>query len=168
MTIRAARGGRGLQPDQTYYLAHEPLVRGKDTYDPKTDPPPDLAIEVDVTNTSVPRLPVFAKIGIPEAWRLDRRRRLHFYRLKKTKYEVVQHSLAFAFLKPADVMRFVNRRSRNRRERRRPRVRRMGYAGGQEVKITGSPRPYSGEGRLKTPSRSWTLTPSPHDLRTSE
>ncbi len=110
-TIRAAKGGRGLQPDQTYYLAHEPLVRGKDTYDPETDPPPDLAIEVDVTNTSVPRMPVFAEIGIPEVWRLDNRRRLHFYRLKKTKYEAVQHSLAFAFLKPADVMRCVNRRA---------------------------------------------------------
>ena len=39
-TIRAAKGGRGLQPDQTYYLAHESVVRGKDTYDPKKDPPP--------------------------------------------------------------------------------------------------------------------------------
>ena len=72
-TIRAAKGGRGLQPDQTYYLASEPLVRGKDAYDPKKDPPPDLAIEVDVTNTSLPRMPVFARIGVPEVWRLDKR-----------------------------------------------------------------------------------------------
>jgi Uma2 family endonuclease len=110
-TIRAAKGGRGLQPDQTYYLANEPLVRGKDTYDPKKDPPPDLAIEIDVTNTSVPRLPVFAKVGVPEVWRLDTRRRLHFYRLMKTKYKEIEHSIAFAFLKPADLMRFVNRRA---------------------------------------------------------
>ncbi|MEI8372244.1 MAG: Uma2 family endonuclease [Planctomycetota bacterium] len=110
-TIRAAKGGRGLQPDQTYYLANEPLVRGKDTYDPIKDPPPDLAIEIDVTNTSVPRMPVFAEVGVPEVWRLDKRQRLHFYRLKKAKYEVVEHSIAFAFLKPADLMRFVNRRA---------------------------------------------------------
>ena len=63
-TIRAAKGGRGLQPDQTYYLASEPLVRGKNTYDPKKDPPPDLAIEIDVTNTCLPRLPVFAQVRV--------------------------------------------------------------------------------------------------------
>ena len=110
-TIRAAKGGCGLQPDQTYYLANEPLVRGKETYDPKKDPPPDLAIEVDVTNTSLPRMPVFAEVGVAEVWRLDKRRRLHFYRLKKARYEAVEHSIAFAFLRPADLMRFVNRRA---------------------------------------------------------
>jgi Uma2 family endonuclease len=110
-TIRAAKGGRGLQPDQSYYLAHEPLVRGKDAYDPQKDPPPDLAIEVDVTNTSLPRMPVFAAVGVVEVWRLDRRRRLHFHGLKKGKYYVLERSLAFGFLKPADLMRFVNRRA---------------------------------------------------------
>ena len=34
------------------------------------DPPPDLAIEVDITHSSIDRLPIFAAIGIPEVWRL--------------------------------------------------------------------------------------------------
>jgi Uma2 family endonuclease len=111
-TIRAPKGDRGIQPDEAYYFAHEPRVRCKDTYDPQEDPPPDLVIEVDVTSTSVPRMPVLAKIGVPEVWRLERRDRLRFYRLKsKAEYEVVQHSIAFPFLKPADLMRFVNRRA---------------------------------------------------------
>ncbi len=110
-TIRAAKGGRGLQPDQAYYLAHESVVRGKDTYDPKKDPPPDLAIEVDVTNTSLPRLPVFARVGVPELWWLDTHGQLRFYRLMKTKYEEIEHSIALAFLKPADLMQFINRRA---------------------------------------------------------
>jgi Uma2 family endonuclease len=109
-TIRPAKGGRGLQPDQSYYLANEPLVRGKDKYDPRIDPPPDLAIEVDVTRTSVPRMPVFAKIGVPEVWRLDKRGELRFFRLAKAKYEVVEYSVSFPFLKPADLMRFLDRR----------------------------------------------------------
>ena len=54
-------------------------------------------------------MPVFAQVGVPEVWRLGSRRRLRFYRLKKAKYQVVKHSIAFAFLKPADLMRFVNR-----------------------------------------------------------
>jgi Uma2 family endonuclease len=110
-TLRAAKGGRGLQPDKTYYLASEPRVRCKDTYDPQKDPPPDLAIEVDVTSSSVPRMPVFAKIGVPEIWRIERGR-VRFYKLKsKAKYEAVARSVAFPFLKPADLMRFVDRRS---------------------------------------------------------
>jgi Uma2 family endonuclease len=110
-TIRASKGGRGIQPDKAYYFANEPRVRCRDTYDPQKDPPPDLAIEVDVTSTSVPRMPVLAKIGVPEVWRLERGR-VRFYRLKsKAKYEAVQRSIVFPFLKPADLMRFVNRRA---------------------------------------------------------
>ena len=110
MTLRASKGGRGLQPDKAYYLASEPMVHCKDTYDPKVDPPPDLVLEVDVTHTSVPRMPVFAKVGVPEVWRLDKRGQLRFYQLAKTKYQEVEHSVAFPFANPADVMRFVDRR----------------------------------------------------------
>lgn len=110
-TLRAAKGGRGLQPDETYYLANEPRVRCKETYEPEKDPPPDLAIEVDVTSSCVPRMPVFAKIGVPEVWRIERGR-VRFYRLKsKTKYETAERSVAFPFLKAADLMRFVRRRA---------------------------------------------------------
>lgn len=110
-TLRAATGGRGLQPDETYYLANEPRVRCKDTYEPEKDPQPDLAIEVDVTSSSVPRMPVFARIGIPGLWRIERGR-VRFYRRKsETEYEAVDRSVAFPFLKPADLMRFVKRRA---------------------------------------------------------
>ena len=109
-TLRPSKGRGGLQPDQTYYLANEPRVRCKETYEPHKDPPPDLAIEVDVTSSSVPRMPVFAKIGVPEIWRIERGR-VRFYRLKKAKYEAIQRSVAFPFLKPADLMRFVKRRA---------------------------------------------------------
>ncbi len=111
-TLRASKGERGLQPDKTYYLANEPCVRCKDTYEPGTDPPPDLAIEVDVTGTCLPRLPVFASIGVPEVWRVDRRGRVQFHRLnQKREYETIERSVGFPFLKPADLMRFVKRRA---------------------------------------------------------
>ncbi|MFW5693002.1 MAG: Uma2 family endonuclease, partial [Thermoguttaceae bacterium] len=111
-TLWASKGERGIQPDQAYYLANEPRVRGKDTYEPGKDPPPDLAIEVEVTRTCLARLPVFATIGIPEVWRVDRRGRVQFYCLKgkKKEYEPVERSIAFPFLKPADLTRFVKRR----------------------------------------------------------
>jgi Uma2 family endonuclease len=110
-TLRPAKGKGGLQPDQTYYIANEPRVRGKETYEPEKDPPPDLVIEVDVTSSSVPRMPVFAKIGVPELWRC-RRDRVQFYRLARGgEYELVPHSIAFPFLRPIDLTRFVKRRA---------------------------------------------------------
>ncbi len=110
-SLRSAGRGGGLQPDESYYIANEPRVRCKDTYDPEHDPPPDLVIEIDVTPSSVPRLPVFAKIGVPELWRC-RRLQVQFYRLlPRGSYEATTHSIAFPFLKPADLMRFVKRRA---------------------------------------------------------
>jgi hypothetical protein len=92
-------------------LAHEPQVRCKETYEPEKDPPPDLVIEIDVTRSFVPRLPVLAKIGVPELWRYERGR-LRFYGLgAKGTYEVRPASLAFPFLKPADLTRFMKRRA---------------------------------------------------------
>jgi Uma2 family endonuclease len=35
------------------------------------DPPPDLAIEIDVTSSSLNRLGIYAALGIPEVWRYD-------------------------------------------------------------------------------------------------
>ena len=43
---------RGLEPDQCYYLGNLDRVRGLRRIDLSRDPPPDLAIEVDVTHSS--------------------------------------------------------------------------------------------------------------------
>ncbi len=109
MTLQSADGRCGLQADETYYLAHESLMRCKDTYDPGQDPPPDLALEIDIRNTSVPRLPVFAKIGVPEVWRVRKCGQLRFYKLAKGKYKQIDHSAAFPFAAPADFMRCADR-----------------------------------------------------------
>jgi len=109
-TLTAVLAERGLQPDKAYYVAHEPQVRGKETYDPDKDPPPDLVVEVDVTTSSLPRLPVFAKIRVPEIWRHDGEV-VRFYKLVgRGKYEETDRSLAFPFITPADVTRFLNQR----------------------------------------------------------
>lgn len=94
---------RGLQPDEAYYIANEPLVRGKDTFEPDVDPPPDLILEVDVTSTSVPRMPLFAKLGIPEVWRHDGDRTIFYRLLKKGTYKEIRQSIAFPFLSPGDI-----------------------------------------------------------------
>jgi len=73
---------RGLEPDQSYYIRHEAIVRQKDAIDLAVDPPPDFAIEVDITRSSLDRLGIYAQLGIPEVWRFDGSR-LTIYRLSE-------------------------------------------------------------------------------------
>jgi Uma2 family endonuclease len=47
---------RGLEPDQCYYVQNEAIVRGKDQIDLRRDPPPDLAVEIDITTSSINQL----------------------------------------------------------------------------------------------------------------
>jgi Uma2 family endonuclease len=61
---------KGAEPDKCYWLRDNARrVRGKRQLDLKTDPVPDLVIEVDVTATSLDRLKIFAALGVPEVWR---------------------------------------------------------------------------------------------------
>lgn len=108
MTLPSKLVRRGLEPDESYYVSHEPAVRRNVLYDPAVDPPPDLVIEADVTNTSVPRMPVFADIGVQEVWR-HTGETLVFYRLAGSgTYEKIGRSEAFPFIAPDDVMRFLS------------------------------------------------------------
>lgn len=59
---------KGLEPDLCYWIANQPRVHGRDEIDFQHDPPPDLALEVDVTRTSIPKLPIYAALRIPEVW----------------------------------------------------------------------------------------------------
>jgi len=70
-TFRREDLDRGLDPDECYYIRHESLVRGRTDLDLATDPPPDLAIEVEVTRKVVDRLGIYAELGVPEVWRYD-------------------------------------------------------------------------------------------------
>jgi Uma2 family endonuclease len=59
---------KGLEPDLCYWIDSQPLVQGKDEIDWTTDPPPDLALEVDITGSSIPKLPIYEALRIPEVW----------------------------------------------------------------------------------------------------
>lgn len=75
-TFRREDRLKGLEPDKCYYLANADRVRGMKAFDPAIHPPPDLAIEIEVTRRSIPRQPIYAGLGVPELWRYDSRKRL--------------------------------------------------------------------------------------------
>ena len=70
-TFRRESLERGLEPDDCFYIAHLPQILGNEELNLETDPPPDLAVEVDITHASVDRIPIYAELGVPELWRFD-------------------------------------------------------------------------------------------------
>jgi Uma2 family endonuclease len=101
---------KGLEPDECFYVQREREVRGKLDFDLRRDPPPDLAIEVDIRRHPVDRFAVYAGLGGPEIWSLTGKT-IETYLLDHTtgKYELVETSAAFPFLKPAELKRFLDR-----------------------------------------------------------
>jgi Uma2 family endonuclease len=69
MTFKRKDLKKGFEPDNCYYIQHEARVRDREELDLLIDPPPDLAIEVDVTSSSAGRMPLYAAIRVPEVWR---------------------------------------------------------------------------------------------------
>lgn len=68
-TFRREDLQRGLEPDNCYYIANESTVRERDEVDLSIEPPPDLVVEVDVTSSSIDRIPIYQALGVPEVWR---------------------------------------------------------------------------------------------------
>ncbi|PSN13562.1 Uma2 family endonuclease [filamentous cyanobacterium CCT1] len=56
----------GIEPDHCFWLSNWAAVSGKSRIDLATDPPPDIAVEVDVTNfTNITDYELFK---VPEVW----------------------------------------------------------------------------------------------------
>jgi Uma2 family endonuclease len=70
-TWRQIAKKKGLEADKSYYLANLQKVRKKKKIDLAVDPPPDLAIEVENTRSSVNQLDIYSSLGVPEVWRFD-------------------------------------------------------------------------------------------------
>jgi Uma2 family endonuclease len=102
-TFRRRRMRRGLEPDHSWWIAHEPQMRGKRRIDQRVDPPPDLAIEVDVTHRAVNRMSIYARLGVPEVWQLNAQG-LSFQVLQANRrYAEQTHSASFPLFTPADL-----------------------------------------------------------------
>lgn len=97
---------QGLEPDECYYISHEKNVRGKIEIDLNIDPPPDLAIEIDITSSSLSRMGIYAALGVAEIWRFDGQI-LRIYQLVDGEYQAGDNSVVFPFLRSEDIMSFL-------------------------------------------------------------
>ncbi len=104
------RLGKGKEPDNSYYFANAPSLRGKETIDLNVDPPPDLWIEVDHRGSSRRRLPMYASLGVPEVWRLHTGRGvLWFGQLEGNGYVEIGRSLSLPMVTPELILALLDR-----------------------------------------------------------
>ena len=61
----------GKEPDACFYLENEPRVRGLRDIDLTIHPPPDLAVEVEISHPLSDALRVYEALRVPEVWRYD-------------------------------------------------------------------------------------------------
>ena len=114
-TLRRKRDGRrrgsGKEADYAFYFgANAERMHRRDDLNLDSDPPPDLAIEVDHKADSSKALALYARLGLPEVWRYrPDSKTLWFGRLSGNAYESIDRSLALPRLTRSLVLLALDR-----------------------------------------------------------
>jgi Uma2 family endonuclease len=85
----------GVEPDTCFYIQNADRVRGCTDMDLDVYPPPDLAIEADVTSKTT--LEAYQAMRVPEVW-IYRKHQLKIYLLQNEDYVESSASLIFTDL----------------------------------------------------------------------
>lgn len=97
---------RGFEPDTCFYIQHEARIRGKKKIDLAIDPPPDLVIEIDISNSSLDKFPIYEALGVPEVWHSDGAT-VTLFTLEGTEYRPHSTSMAFPEVTQGTLSRFL-------------------------------------------------------------
>ncbi len=91
----------GLEPDYSFYIDNWEAVVGKDRIDWNTEPPPDLALEIDVT--SYTDVNDYLPYRVPEVW-VYKKNKLMIYTLETNSYKLVSTSRYFPNFKVEEIV----------------------------------------------------------------
>jgi len=106
-TFKNDRMSKAVEPDDCFYIQEYEKVLGKARLDLSVDPPPELAIEIDVTSKT--QLQAYAGLGVGELWRYDDQQ-LKIDVLVNGKYVEVAQSPSFpVWLTKEAIGQFVKR-----------------------------------------------------------
>ena len=105
-TWRSEPKKAGNEAEECFYIQNEALMRGKLTIDLKNDPPPDLAVEMDLTSSSINKMAVYAELKVPEVW-IWKKGKLIINILNDTGYVESETSLAFGSFPVKELAQFM-------------------------------------------------------------
>lgn len=91
-TFKNKRMKKAVEPDDCFYIRDFERVLGKVRLDMNVDPPPELAIEVDLTSKT--QLEAYEGLGVGELWRYDAGK-LRIDCLQEEQYIEVERSSIF-------------------------------------------------------------------------
>ncbi|WP_198648624.1 Uma2 family endonuclease [Cyanothece sp. BG0011] len=114
LTLKKETIKKGVEPDACYYLKNEPLVRHKQDIRLDFDPPPDLILEIDMSNSSLNKLPIYAVLGVTEIWRYNGNNLTGFVLNNDSQYyEESKYSLTFSWLELSQLIPFLQQSLRD-------------------------------------------------------
>ncbi|MGB3765531.1 MAG: Uma2 family endonuclease [Phormidesmis sp.] len=96
---------KSAEPDNGYYIQRFDLVADH-TIDLAIDPPPDLVVEVDITNTDIKKDLLYAALCVPEFWRFNGRD-WRILCLENGEYVEGDRSPTFPMVERSDLYRFL-------------------------------------------------------------
>ncbi len=111
MTCEREGVGQGLEPDECFYITNEPSVRENERIDLTFDPPPDLALEIDISRSSRDRMVIYAALQVPEVWRFNGDKLVACGLGEDGRYSTVDHSRYFPKVPVAELANFLKRRA---------------------------------------------------------
>jgi Uma2 family endonuclease len=89
--------GAGAEPDTCFYVQNAARIIGKRKIDLSVDPPPDVAVEIDISSDSRDKLAIYQSLRVPEVW-IYNGERLRIRHLTDQGYTEAPNSLAFPLL----------------------------------------------------------------------
>jgi Uma2 family endonuclease len=106
-TLKSRSLGTSPEPDNGYYIQNEPQVRDR-AIDLAVEPPPDLVLEINITNTDSNKLEIYERLKVPEFWIYSgRTHELSFYILQGDRYQLVNGSPTFPIIQPTTLQDFA-------------------------------------------------------------
>jgi Uma2 family endonuclease len=104
--------GAGAEPDTCFYVQNAARIIGKRKIDLSVDPPPDVAVEIDISSDSTDKLALYQTLGVPEMW-IYNGARMRIHHLTDQGYVEEPNSLAFPLL-TADAITEVLEKSKTK------------------------------------------------------
>ena len=105
-TIKVSSVLKGNEPDACFYVQSAEKIGTRIRLDFETDPPPDIAVEVDIHHLSLDNFSIYAALGVIEIWRFDGQS-LSIHLLQDDSYAESESSLALPMLSGEALSKFL-------------------------------------------------------------
>ena len=107
-TMKKIEKQAGKEPDACFYVQTAAAIGNRLDLDFMVDPPPDIAVEVDIHHKTKDQLLIYAALGIPELWVFEKGR-LTIHLLEQEQYVEAETSHALPMLTANILTDFITR-----------------------------------------------------------